>query len=279
MREGKPSATAAFVAFARGVAPGRRDRHAAQLLPSPLGLLVRLAADRPLLRNALRGVTLGLVDHLARRTAAIDAVVDAQAPETPQLVILGAGLDARAWRFARQGLSIFEVDHPATQSVKRARAPLEDPPTYVPVRFGQESLAEALAAAGHRSDRPTVWIWEGVTMYLPREAVEETLAQVQQRSAPKSVLAVTYLGASGPIAAPAVGPAVRWAFQTLGERLYPPLEPGELEALLGAHGFVVRGDGGSADWPGEWGGDPRLAGLLLGAERLCVAEYANGHGV
>src|SRR4029078_7880814 len=63
-------------------------------------------------------------DMIALRTAAIDdAVRDAIASGAKQLVIVGAGYDGRAWRMPElTGVKVFEVDHPATQREKRARA-------------------------------------------------------------------------------------------------------------------------------------------------------------
>ena len=275
MREDRPSATAMLVALARGVAPGRRDAHASALLPRPLGGVGALAADRPLARGLLRGVTLGLVDHIALRTAALDAVVEeGRERSIPQLVLLGAGLDARAWRFGAHGYQVYEVDHPATQTFKRRHAPKGAAPIYVPVRFGDERVADALEAAGHRADQPTVWLWEGVTMYLPEDAVEDTLGQVRERSAPGSLLGVTYIEPGGIHAAPGIRTMVDWVFEGLGEGLGARYRPDALRRLVSRHGFVVRRDGGSETWPRLWGGEPRMAQLVLGAERLCVAECA-----
>ena len=150
----------------------------------------------------MEALSLGLVEHLALRTLAIDRVVAASvAKGADQVVILGAGLDARAWRMdAMARAVVFEVDHPSTQRFKRerlgsrtsagerARADVR----FVEVDFERESLAARLAEAGHDVRRATTWIWEGVTPYLAPEATRATLAIVAVRSAPGSVLAVTY---------------------------------------------------------------------------------------
>src|SRR5205085_8984638 len=58
---------------------------------------------------------------MVARTVAIDEAVRAAA--SPQVVILGAGLDGRAWRMKElEGVTVFEVDHPDSQREKRARA-------------------------------------------------------------------------------------------------------------------------------------------------------------
>lgn len=96
------------------------------------------------------------------RTVAIDDAIRAR--PNPQLVVLGAGLDGRAWRMPElAGVAVFEIDRPASQQDKRDRAAdlSGTPPTYVPVSFGRDRLDHALAAAGHRVDQATTWVWEG----------------------------------------------------------------------------------------------------------------------
>jgi methyltransferase (TIGR00027 family) len=91
---------------------------------------------------------------------------------------------------------VFEVDHPATQAYKRERAALLGESlasvTFVPVDFTLDDLDAALDAAGHDPQQPTVWVWEGVTMYLDDAALRGTLGVVRQRSAPGSTLAAHY---------------------------------------------------------------------------------------
>lgn len=200
MRASLPSLTAMIVSASRGLALAPDevlDPHAAALLPRPLGALLAAYRERPspALHALLRRLSLGLVDHLALRTLAIDAALaHALAPAGParQLVLLGAGLDARAHRLPqRAALRCFEVDHPSTQAWKRARAPAletDAAPVYVAVDFALDDLGERLAASGHRQDEASAWVWEGVTMYLAPEAVDATLSRVAARSAPGSTL-------------------------------------------------------------------------------------------
>ena len=131
MREGRPSTTAAAVALARGVAtiappaPGLAQDPMAEVLltglPAALLRALQRAPPLPGLGATLSAVSLGLVDHIALRTQAIDlALLAGLAAGARQLVILGAGLDARAYRIdALDDVVAFEVDHPATQAYKR----------------------------------------------------------------------------------------------------------------------------------------------------------------
>jgi methyltransferase (TIGR00027 family) len=135
------------------------------------------------------------VDAILLRVAFLDAAVaDARAR---QVVVLGAGLDTRAWRLdALRGVRVFEVDHPATQAYKREKAANLAPPlaelTFVPVDFTRDDLASALRSAGHDPAAPTVWVWEGVVMYLDDDALRGTLRAVRALSAPGSTLLAHY---------------------------------------------------------------------------------------
>ena len=133
-----------------------------------------------------------MADMMALRTSAIDAAVrDAVASGAKQLVILGAGYDGRAWRMPElAGVKVFEVDQPGTQTQKRARVkdlrPTAAAVEFVALNFERDSLNAALERAGHDPASPTCWIWEGVVMYLTREAMRATLKSVAERSAPGS---------------------------------------------------------------------------------------------
>ena len=101
-----------------------------------------------------------------------------------QYVILGAGLDTFAYRNdGRDGSRIFEVDLPGTQRWKRdrlRRAGIAEPPwlTFVPVDFESSSLGDALEQSGLQRHKPAFFSWLGVTMYLARDAIEETLRTI-----------------------------------------------------------------------------------------------------
>src|SRR4029453_4874034 len=94
------------------------------------------------------------------------------------------------------GLGVFEVDHPATQGDKRTHLS-ELPPaiglvSFVPIAFEREWFVEVLDRAGHQRASPTCWIWEGVVVYLTREAMRATATGIAGRSAPGSTLIVNY---------------------------------------------------------------------------------------
>jgi methyltransferase (TIGR00027 family) len=120
---------------------------------------------------------------VARSRFAEDALVQAVARGVEQYVVLGAGLDTFAFRNPYTTLKVFEVDHPATQGWKRrqlAAAGIDVPRsmTFVPVDFEAQLLSERLRAAGVRTDAPAFFSWLGVSMYLTREVVIDTLRYV-----------------------------------------------------------------------------------------------------
>jgi methyltransferase (TIGR00027 family) len=188
-----------------------------------------------------------MADMIALRTAAIDSGVrDAVAGGAKQLVILGAGYDGRAWRMPeRAGVKVFEVDHPATQGHKRAHLSELPPPTalvaFVSIDFEREALGPVLARAGHDPSSPTCWIWEGVVMYLTRDAMRATAAAVADRSAPGSTLIVNYHTAHRRFIA-------RLIFRLIGEPQISAWTREEMAADLGSVGFVVHEDSGMMDW-------------------------------
>jgi methyltransferase (TIGR00027 family) len=113
-----------------------------------------------------------------------------------QFVILGAGFDTRAYRLPNDTrVRVFEVDTPRTQLVKREtlkKAGIDSGGvTFVPADFEKDDWLACLAAAGFDPGERTLFLWEGVTMYLDRAAVEETLRKIAS-TAPGSVVAFDY---------------------------------------------------------------------------------------
>jgi methyltransferase (TIGR00027 family) len=138
------------------------------------------------------------------RTIAIDDAVRDHGAE--QVVILGAGLDARAWRMPELAeVTVFEVDHPASQLDKQRRVGPRTPTagTLVPVAvdLAGESLGPKLEAAGFDRQKGTTWVWEGVVPYLTAGQVQGTVAQLRELSAGGSRLVVNYQAKSVPISA------------------------------------------------------------------------------
>jgi len=252
----RASRTAHFVALGRALAdaglshvPGFRDPTARVFLTEK-GKRSFEKTERAF-REGKRGLAPDaarvMADLIALRTTAIDTAVRAAiAAGATQLVILGAGYDGRAWRLNDlAGVKVFEVDHPATQGEKRARV-AELPPaigtvSFVSIDFERESLGSLLERAGHDRSSPTCWIWEGVVMYLTREAMRSTLAGIAKRSASGSTLIVNYHSAHRRFLASLI-------FRLIGEPQISAWTRDEMAADLRAAGFTVSEDTGMADW-------------------------------
>lgn len=220
----------------------------------------------------------GVAAVMAARTVVIDDVVRAAA--NPQLVILGAGLDGRAWRMPELAeVVVYEVDRPASQQDKRDRlaglAHVAGSVVFVPVDLTRDDLSAALPAAGHDATRPTTWLWEGVVPYLTREQVAATLAVLAPLSAPGSRLVVNYVGRSL-VAGP--GRLVAAVLARLGGRRSPWADepwrstwsPEQLSDLVRLHGFHVVRDTDPSVTAAELGLPTRA--LTQRHNRIAVAE-------
>ncbi|KLL09918.1 MULTISPECIES: class I SAM-dependent methyltransferase [Protofrankia] len=187
---------------------------------------------------------------MVARTVAIDEAVRSRL--SPQLVILGAGLDDRAWRMPELAeVDVFEVDHQASQRDKRDRvgvlAPCARSLRFVTVDFSGDRLEDVLASAGHHRAVPTTWVWEGVVPYLTRAQVAATMAAVDHCSTPGSRLIVTY---QSPSLSTAVGRVAAGAMTLVARQPRPwAAEPrrsswtaAAMRALLTSHRFPVAAD-------------------------------------
>jgi methyltransferase (TIGR00027 family) len=135
----------------------------------------------------------------AARTTFYDAAVKQHLAGVEQFVVLGAGLDTRSYRLPPQTqVRCFELDTPKTQAFKREmlrRAGVDATQVkYVPVNFQVKDWFDKLVDGGFKPDRPTLFIWESVTMYLDREAVVDTLRTIAG-TASGTVVAFDYFAA------------------------------------------------------------------------------------
>ena len=119
----------------------------------------------------------------ARSRVAEDRLESAVQCGVSQYVLLGAGFDTFAYRNPHADLHVYEVDHPATQAVKRRRLDVSQinipaNVSYVGVDLSEVPLAEALAFSTFDSSRPAVFAWLGVVPYLEVASIKSVLAYV-----------------------------------------------------------------------------------------------------
>ncbi|MGD0948434.1 MAG: SAM-dependent methyltransferase [Candidatus Binatia bacterium] len=272
MNTGQASRTAEYMAFFRALEsarPSRRRlftdsfavdflrpalRRAVRLSRVPvLGALIPWYSDRRLPGARTSGV--------ARTRLIDDALCQALREGIGQVLILGAGFDCRAYRLPGIGsAAVFEVDHPATLSVKRAHlhrvlAKLPENVRFVEMDFNRQGLRDTLTQAGLDPLRPAVFLWEGVTSYLTADAVDAVLRFVAGCAA-GSRLIFTYidrraLDGSGLFegAADLMREVAR-----LGEPWTFGLDPEELPDYLRERGLRLERDAGAREYRRQYFG-------------------------
>jgi methyltransferase (TIGR00027 family) len=204
--EQRPSETATSAAFCRALA-AKDDRREIRG-PDTLAELFMKQEGKKLLIDAAsrtwaiqRLVSPPLYGFMLARTAFIDALfTNALAEGTPQIVLLGAGFDTRAYRFRNdlKATRIFELDIASTQNrklevIREANIAIPPQVTFVAINFKMERIEDVLAGAGFNETQKTLFIWEGVTYYLTQEAIRSTMSFVRTHSAPGSILCFDYL--------------------------------------------------------------------------------------
>lgn len=194
MRQGQASRTAeynaAFRALENAKPPGRRvlqDPYSDRLLPPGLGMLRRISALPVVGRGLVSYVDRrwpGMRSSVVARTRLIDDwLSNAIRSDRDQLVVLGAGLDTRAWRLtALARTTVYEVDHPSTSAAKQKRLSAWGADLrrvrFVEVDFDRDDLVDRLGQAGFDPMRRTVVVWDGVTNYLQAESVDAVMRWV-----------------------------------------------------------------------------------------------------
>ena len=261
MLDGKASQTAQYIAFCRALEtqeqPARRlfdDPFAFALLSGSYRIFARLA-HLPLLGKLVYSI-LDLGWPYSRssavvRTRAIDDLVrDAIRSGARQLVLLGAGLDSRGCRLDEAGaIEVFEVDHPATQRVKRDRlhacmGKLPANIRYVAMDFERDALEAKLIESGYHPAVQAVVVWEGVIDYLTESAVQSTLAVLARLLAPSSLLIFTYTHKGALDGSKAFPGARRWRSwsRVSGEPFLFGFNPDTLAEVLKPHRFLLQSD-------------------------------------
>jgi methyltransferase (TIGR00027 family) len=187
-----PSRSAALVAACRMLAAEQTGPE--RLIDDPYAHLVvddaavaAARADEPL-QNVIRLRTRYIDD-------AVEAFVDVHQSGRPQVLLLGAGLDARAFRLDVPA-DFYEVDFPATLDLKAellAGVQPAAPRTAVPVDLAAQSFDEPLLAAGFDPRRPTIVVWEGVINYLDAATAEAVVEQIASVLAPGGQLVADYV--------------------------------------------------------------------------------------
>jgi methyltransferase (TIGR00027 family) len=190
----------------------------------------------------------GVTGFLVARCRTMDDLLQENLDEgLQQLVILGAGYDSRAYRFEqlKEGVKVFEVDHPATQAMKIKKVKsifkkLPEHVAYVSIDFTRETLGDKLLEKGFNEGMKTLFIWEGVVMYLNQRSVESTLDFIIHHSGPGSQVIFDYIYTSlldGSVRHGEVS-RMRRAIRFSGEGLTFSFAQGTVVDFLSNRGFI-----------------------------------------
>ncbi len=206
--ESKTSRTAQMTCGARAVSYSEsRDYYKSDdyissiLIPSFLKHLLKFPLARYLY---FQGSPKGSYEYVVARTKYIDyEFAKALHEDYEQILIFGAGFDSRVIRF--QDISkknrIFEIDAPITQSSKLQRYKElgiinPDNLTYIPVNFDKENIIDRLNEKGFAKNKKSLFILEGLTMYLQPESAVKTFKIIQEFAGAGSMIVFDYIYAS-----------------------------------------------------------------------------------
>jgi methyltransferase (TIGR00027 family) len=260
--------------YARGfLGPLRRGLvDSASALPTP--------ARHAMLRRLDQALQ-GFVTFVLARHRAIDELI--LTTPSDQVVLLGAGYDTRPARLCtrlRKSL-VFEVDHPDTARRKARLAETvyagAELAATVPVTvdFAQESIEQRLREAGLATGASTIWVWEGVSMYLTEPAVRDTLDLFARLSGPGSLAVCDVLsdprraGLLGNAQRQVIGATMAWIYS---EPFLWHCSQDQIAGFFASCGLAVLEDLGLDELVSRYG--KRASGWLEAAPsaRLVVAE-------
>lgn len=251
--EKKSSRTAAYTCMCRASSYLERnvyyksdDYVAVQLLPRFIKILLHLK----ILNLKGRISPKGIYPYVIARTKYIDGVFkDAIKNRFEQVLIMGAGFDSRAIRFLdskESNIKVYEIDTKHTRDakamqLKKRGIQIPENNIYISIDFDKENVRASLAGHNFFSNRKTLFILEGLIMYLSRGAVDETFKMIRDYSAPGSLVVFDYIYA----------PVLRREMRYYGENaIYQRvkkdyekwifgIEEGEIESFLASYNFSL----------------------------------------
>ncbi|MCO8254040.1 SAM-dependent methyltransferase [Haladaptatus sp. AB618] len=262
MKDGQPSKTAQYVAanvvfssvhpVLGGVLPpdaGRETSRYFRSLDTWTGTGARLFHRLPkfVLRRLIARIPPGVIAQTVLRKRWIQDAVRANLSDCSQVVVLGAGLDTLAPRLRREypDVRFWEIDHPATQGVKRRVVEQGSNLTLCSEDFTERAPMSSLDAdTDYDPDEPTVVVTEGLLMYLSEAEVRELFDAVREHTGEGSHLVGTAINpnamADGPDWLESANSSRSPTFlDRLGEPWHWVVESGKLSDELDDHGFEL----------------------------------------
>ena len=140
-----------------------------------------------------------IADLMIARTIFFDRILDRLAKDAEQFVVLVAGYDTRAYGSLKSfGLTFFELDQVETQNMKiewLGKADIDSSHVkFVSVDFTHDNVFDKLKASGYDSQKKTIFLWEGVTLYLSEKDVRQMLREIDMHTASGSAVVADFYG-------------------------------------------------------------------------------------
>ena len=252
------------------------------LLPSYIKPLLRISPIRNFITRKIAPI--GIYEYVIARTKYIDAVYQrALADHFDQILIFGAGFDTRAIRFQdkTQNTKIYELDVSATQEAKLGqykKRSLAAPPnvTFIAIDFDKESLPDKLDEAGFQKRQRSLFILEGLLMYLQPESVDATCHTIQEYAGELSRVVFDYVLASVLRGEGAYYGESRISktVSRVGEEWHFGIEEGEIDTFLAGYGLKLINHSDARDLEETYFKDSedRIMGNVNGTHCLVTSE-------
>jgi len=199
-----PSQTAVAVTLIRAASFLEKNPHLKSddylahifLLP-PIQFLIKFPFIRAYIRKHLPDRTF---DSVVERTKFIDSIIAKNCDaKIDQIVVMGAGFDSRGLRFIAHDshTRVFEVDQNTTQKIKQSILDKNHVDhshiTYIPLDLNVTLINDSLLAAGFLPNKKTIFIMEGVLMYLQPTAVDTLLNCIHRLGGSQSTIIFDYM--------------------------------------------------------------------------------------
>ncbi|CAK0745425.1 hypothetical protein CVIRNUC_001619 [Coccomyxa viridis] len=230
-------------------------------------------------------------------TRLLEAVSSGPPAAVRQVVLLGAGMDTRAWRSPLpEGVSWFEVDRSDVlrakhKALKKAGAAFSQSENQIDTKYPLKAASyiscsvdlenqqwvDGLIAEGFDPEIPTCWILEGLVMYLSPAAVSKLLTGMHAASAVGSrALIMAFCGndIKDWYIQSAAGKPMQWVADLAST--FKSSFPKEAGGYLEEHGWQLKLSQGYTQLAGEYAGDlPWNTDLSLNGAALKMDEYTS----
>ncbi|WP_206795397.1 SAM-dependent methyltransferase [Amycolatopsis sp. MtRt-6] len=185
----------------------------------------------------------GVISWVILRQVFVEEVIEREAGRgLEQIVFVGAGYDTTALRLdLRDRVRVFEVDHPATQRMKKSvleRHGMDASGiTFVPCDLSRDDMAAGLRETGYDAARRSLFVWLAVAMFLDEGAAAATIGRMSDLLSEGGLLVHDYI-ARNTGDYPGGAAATSWT-AARGEPYHSRWDAPEVEDLLGSRGLKV----------------------------------------